>query len=154
MSKKILIDEDTLTIVLDALDFAGKVLAECREDAERYESLTDRLTAEMNEAMNDDPTETSVAILVALWMREISVQTKKDYCKASFTSRDFCKRFDKIHNKKNRKLLEKALEILLESRNDVKGGSMHLMEFYSERKGETEDIYSIMLYNTKCRFWR
>jgi hypothetical protein len=50
MSKRLLIDEDTLTIVLYALDFAGKVLAECKEDVERYECLTDRLASEMNEA--------------------------------------------------------------------------------------------------------
>jgi hypothetical protein len=50
MSKRLLIDEETLTIVLDALDIAGKVLAESKEDVERYEYLADRLVSEMNEA--------------------------------------------------------------------------------------------------------
>lgn len=50
MAKKILIDEDTLADVLDALDFAGAVLAELPEDLDRYETLVDRLRDEISEA--------------------------------------------------------------------------------------------------------
>ena len=56
MTRKILIDEDILTDVLDALDFAGAVLAELPEDLDRYEELVDRLRDEMSEApfMDED----------------------------------------------------------------------------------------------------
>jgi len=56
MTRRLLIDEDTLTIVLDALDFAGAVLAELPEDCDRYETLVDRLRDEMSEApfIDDD----------------------------------------------------------------------------------------------------
>jgi len=50
MSRKILIDENTLTDVLNALDFAGAVLAELPEDCDRYEELVDRLRDEISEA--------------------------------------------------------------------------------------------------------
>ena len=56
MTRKILIDEDTLSDVLNALDFAGAVLAELPEDLDRYEELVDRLRDEISEApfMDED----------------------------------------------------------------------------------------------------